>query len=94
MPYLYLLPAFLFFAPFILVPFAHTVGLSFYDWDGLTAAAFAGFDNYREAFASTLVRSAFGHALVLIFFFGVLPVLLALPLAVGSTRASVPGGNA
>jgi raffinose/stachyose/melibiose transport system permease protein len=93
-PYLYLLPAYLVFVPFVLLPFAHTVGLSFYDWDGLTQAAFVGFDNYREAFASPLVRSAFGHALVLIFFFGVLPVLLALPLAVGSARANVPGGNA
>jgi raffinose/stachyose/melibiose transport system permease protein len=90
LPYLYLLPAFLFFVPFVLVPFAHTVGLSFYDWDGLSRAVFTGFDNYREALTSSLVRSAFGHALVLIFFFGVLPVLLALPLAM--TR--VPGGNA
>ena len=94
LPYLYLLPAFLFFVPFVLVPFAHTVGLSFYDWDGLAPAEFTGFDNYREAFTSALVRSAFGHALVLIFFFGVLPVLLALPLAVSSARAKVPGGNA
>lgn len=94
LPYLYLLPAFLVFVPFVLAPFVHTVGLSFYDWDGLTAAAFTGFDNYREAFANALVRSAFGHALVLIFFFGVLPVLLALPLAVSSAHTRVPGGNA
>lgn len=33
LPYLYVLPAFLFFVPFVLVPFAHTVGLSFYDWE-------------------------------------------------------------
>jgi raffinose/stachyose/melibiose transport system permease protein len=94
LPYLYLLPAFLFFVPFVLVPFAHTVGLSFYDWDGLTRAAFVGFANYRELFASELVRSAFGHTLVLIFFLGVLPVLLALPLALSSAHTSVPGGNA
>ena len=94
LPYLYLLPAFLFFVPFVLVPFAHTVGLSFFDWDGLTGAAYIGFENYHEALASPLVRSAFGHALVLVFFFGVLPVLLALPLAVSSARASVPGGHA
>ncbi|MGH8203664.1 MAG: carbohydrate ABC transporter permease [Steroidobacteraceae bacterium] len=93
-PYLYLLPAFLFFVPFVLVPFAHTVGLSFFDWDGLTRAAYIGLENYREAFASPLVRSAFGHALVLVFFFGVLPVLLALPLAVSSARSNVPGGHA
>jgi ABC-type sugar transport system permease subunit len=84
----------LFFVPFVLVPFAHTVGLSFYDWDGLTRAAFIGLDNYRELFASELVRSAFAHTLVLIFFFGVLPVLLALPLAVSSARTSIPGRNA
>jgi raffinose/stachyose/melibiose transport system permease protein len=94
LPYLYLLPAFLVFVPFVLVPFAHTVGLSFYDWDGLSQAAFVGFDNYRETLASPLVRSAFGHALVLIFFFGVLPVLLALPLAAAGARANLPGGHA
>lgn len=94
LPYLYVLPAFLFFVPFVLVPFAHTVGLSFYDWDGLTRAAFAGFDNYREALGSALVRSAFTHALVLILFFGVLPVVLALPLAAMSARESAPAGNA
>jgi len=94
LPYLYLLPAFLFFVPFVLVPFAHTVGLSFYDWDGLTQAAFAGIDNYREALGSPLVRSAFTHALVLIFFFGLVPVLMALPLAAMSARANAPGGNA
>ncbi|MCI0437232.1 MAG: sugar ABC transporter permease [Gemmatimonadetes bacterium] len=94
LPYLYLLPAFLFFVPFVLVPFAHTVGLSFFDWDGLTRAAYIGSENYREAFASPLVRSAFGHALVLVLFFGVLPVLLALPLAVSSARSNVPGGHA
>ena len=94
LPYLYLLPAFLVFVPFVLAPFVHTVGLSLYEWDGLAAATFTGLDNYREAFSSALVRSAFGHALVLIFFFGVLPVLLALPLAVSSAHARVPGGNA
>jgi ABC-type sugar transport system permease subunit len=93
-PYLYVLPAFLFFVPFVLVPFAHTVGLSFYDWDGITRAAFIGLENYREILGSELARSAFAHAIVLIFFFGILPVLLALPLAVSSANSRMPGGNA
>ena len=93
-PYLYLLPAFLVFVPFVLLPFAHTVGLSFYDWDGLTRAAFAGLGNYSEALGSDLVRAAFGHALVLMFFFGAVPILVALPLAVSSARLRVPGGSA
>jgi raffinose/stachyose/melibiose transport system permease protein len=94
LPYLYLLPALFVFVPFVLVPFLHTVGLSFYAWDGLTRPEFVGFNNYREAFGSALVRSAFGHALVLVFLFGVLPILLALPLAVASARTSIPGGTA
>ena len=93
LPYLYLLPAFLFFVPFVLVPFVHTIGLSLFAWDGLSPAAFTGLDNYREALASRLVRAAFGHAFILIVFFGALPVLLALPLAVGSARASVPAAG-
>ena len=94
LPYLYLLPAFVFFAPFVFVPFLHTLGLSFYEWDGLTKPVLAGLGNYREALGSELVRSAFGHALVLVFFFGVLPVLLALPIAVASARTRIPGGTA
>ena len=94
LPYLYLLPAFVLFVPFVLVPFAHTVGLSFYEWDGITGAAFTGLGNYREAVESPLVRAAFGHAFVLIFFFGLLPVLFALPLAVASARTRMPGANA
>lgn len=92
LPYLLLLPAFLFFVPFVLLPFLHTIGLSFFHWDGLSSASFAGLANYREAFGSPLVRSAFAHAFVLIAFFAVLPVLLALPLAAASARA--PGGGA
>jgi ABC-type sugar transport system permease subunit len=94
LPYFYLLPAFLFFVPFVLLPFLHTLGLSFYEWDGLTKPLPVGLGNYREAFDSALVRSAFGHALVLVFFFGVLPILIALPLAVASARTSIPGGAA
>lgn len=91
MPYLYLLPIFLFFVPFVLAPFAHTVALSLYDWDGLTEPVLVGMSNYREALSSPLVGAAFLHALVLIIFFGVAPILLALPIAAISAHARVPG---
>lgn len=90
-PYLYLLPTFLIFVPFVLAPFLHTLGLSFFDWDGLTDWRYAGLANYREALGSPLVRAAFLHALILILFFGVLPILLALLIASASARARVPG---
>jgi raffinose/stachyose/melibiose transport system permease protein len=94
LPYLYLLPTFLIFVPFVLAPFLHTVGLSCFDWDGLTDPAYRGLANYREALGSPLVRAAFVHALILILFFGVVPILLALLIAAASANARVPGDAA
>jgi ABC-type sugar transport system permease subunit len=93
-PYLYVLPTFVVFVPFVLAPFAHSIGLSFFSWDGLTDPVFNGLDNYREALADPLVLSAFRHALVLIFFFGLLPIFLALVIAATSARARVRGDTA
>jgi len=90
-PYLYLLPTFLVFVPFVLLPFLHTVGLSFFDWDGLSAPAFSALANYREALGSPLVRAAFVHAVELIFFFGVVPIVLALLIATVSANTRVRG---
>jgi len=94
LPYLYLLPAFVIFVPFVVAPFVHTVALSFFQWDGITQSVFAGLDNYRETFGSLLVRSAFAHATVLIMFFAVLPILLALVISATSANARVRGDTA
>jgi raffinose/stachyose/melibiose transport system permease protein len=93
-PYLYLLPTFLVFVPFVLLPFLHTVGLSFFDWDGLSTRVFTGLANYREAVSSSLVRAAFLHALELIFFFAAIPILVALLIAAVSANARVRGDAA
>lgn len=93
-PYLYILPAFLMFVPFVLAPFIHTVGLSFTDWDGLSDPAFVGLDNYRDALGDPVVRDAFRHALTLIAFFGVLPVMIGLGVAATSANTRVTGDAA
>lgn len=89
--YLYLVPAFAVYAAFLLYPMLRAVQISFYDWDGLTVGTWAGLDNYREVVADEALRAAFGHALVLMVFYAVLPVLVGLVLAAILNRARVRG---
>ena len=48
--YLFLIPAFVGLIFLTYVPLAAVFGLSLYDWNGLTAPAFTGFDNYTNLF--------------------------------------------
>ncbi|MFH5823902.1 carbohydrate ABC transporter permease [Georgenia sp. AZ-5] len=90
-PYGFLLPAFAIYALFLLYPLGRAVQISLYDWDGLTLATFVGLDNYVDVFADDQLRASFEHALVLIFFFAVLPLAIGLVLAAVLTRGQVRG---
>jgi raffinose/stachyose/melibiose transport system permease protein len=89
--YLYLLPAFLVYAAFLLYPLGRAVQISFYEWNGNTLATWAGLDNYVEVVTDPGLRAAFGHALVLVFFYAVLPLVVGLGLASILNRARVRG---
>jgi len=89
--WLYILPGLLFYGLFTLAPLAHTVELSFFDWDGLTVGHYIGLDNYREAFSDPLVRASFKHSAELIVFYALLPVVLGLLLTALLTRHPVRG---
>jgi raffinose/stachyose/melibiose transport system permease protein len=91
LPFAYLAPALLLYGLFLLVPLGRAAQFSLYEWDGLGASTFVGFDNYVEVFRSPQLREAFWHAIVLIFFFAVLPLALGLLLASLLTRAQVRG---
>ncbi|MEY2654203.1 MAG: hypothetical protein RLZZ524_1231, partial [Pseudomonadota bacterium] len=47
-PWLFLAPAGLMFTLYVLLPIVESIGLSFYDWDGLGEARWIGLGNYRE----------------------------------------------
>lgn len=87
----YLLPALVVYAAFVLYPLGRAVHLSLFDWDGLTLATFVGFGNYAEVVTDDELRAAFGHALVLILFFALLPTAIGLMLAAVLNRARVRG---
>ncbi|MEU0845045.1 sugar ABC transporter permease [Streptomyces sp. NPDC005962] len=89
--YLYILPALLVYAVFLLYPFGQSVWLSFVHWDGLTAATPAGFDNYRDLFGDPALRAPFAHALLLLVFYSALPVAIGLLLAAAMSRVRIYG---
>jgi raffinose/stachyose/melibiose transport system permease protein len=89
--YLYILPGFLVYLAFVLVPLAHTVELSFFEWDGISVGTWVGLDNYRRLFADGTVLSSFAHAGVFLLFTSALPVMLGLVLAAALSRHRLRG---
>lgn len=89
--YLYVLPALVLYAVFLLFPLGQTVWLSLLHWDGLTAATWAGTANYEALLTDPSLRAPFLHALVLLLFYAALPVALGLLLASALSRFRVRG---
>lgn len=89
--YLFVLPAFAVYAAFALYPLLKAVYLSFWHWDGLTLATWAGLANYAEVLGDDRLRGAFAHALVLMAFFALIPLVVGLVLASVLHRAQVRG---
>jgi raffinose/stachyose/melibiose transport system permease protein len=85
--YLYILPALAVLTLFVLIPLAQCLQISLYRWDGLSPSSWAGFANYLDIARDPVLRSGFAHTLVLIFFYAVLPIVLALVLVAIMNRA-------
>jgi raffinose/stachyose/melibiose transport system permease protein len=89
--YLYLLPAFVIYAAFLLYPIGRAVQLSLYNWDGLSVGTWAGLSNYAAIVADEGLRDAFVHALVLVAFYALAPLAIGLMLAAILNHAKVRG---
>lgn len=89
--YLYLLPAFAFFIAFAVVPLVQAVNLSFHEWNGVTDRSWIGFDNYTTVFSDPKIREALWHSVVLIVFYAVLPITIALIIVGLMVRVKVRG---
>ncbi len=77
--YLFVLPAFLFFAAFVLVPAVLTFRLAFYDWDLLSPnMEFVGFDNFVKLFRDEQFTTVLGNTA----YFTVITVLAKVGLGV------------
>ncbi|RZU22303.1 carbohydrate ABC transporter membrane protein 1 (CUT1 family) [Kribbella rubisoli] len=88
---LFLSPALLLYGVIVLVPLLQTVNYSFYKWDGVSEPTWVGLRNYLEFGRDPRMYAAFGHVLVLILMFGLIPLGLGLISAALLSRAKIRG---
>lgn len=79
------------YATFIIYPLARLGFLSLWHWNGLGPATWAGGENYAQLLSDPRLRQAFGHALILIGFFAILPLIISAPLASLLVRSRAAG---
>jgi ABC-type sugar transport system permease subunit len=90
-PYLYLLPAALFVAVFLIYPAVATTAISFTRWDGLTAPTFIGADNYMRFLGDPAFRTSLVNTLVWVIGTLLFPVLIGLGMAILINRVPLEG---
>ncbi len=78
---LMVLPAAAFYGVFVIQSIARTVQYSFYEWNGVTASTWVGFDNYVEIVRDPELFGSIVNAFELILFFSIIPVALGLATA-------------
>ena len=79
--WLYVLPALLMYAIFVLRPLGLTLQYSLYHWNGIGVARWAGLDNYVTVFTDRDLLRIIANAFILIVFFSFIPVGLGLLVA-------------
>ncbi|WP_131736312.1 carbohydrate ABC transporter permease [Actinomadura roseirufa] len=89
--WLYVLPALLVYGGFLLWPLVRGAQFSLYDWDGLGTAEWAGLSNYTGIWTDPALRGAFGHLLILVVFYAVLPCCIAFVLVAVMSRTKIRG---
>ncbi|MGN9908892.1 carbohydrate ABC transporter permease [Phytohabitans sp. LJ34] len=93
--WLYVLPALLVYAVFVLRPLVLTFQYSLYHWNGIGVARWAGLSNYTTVFTDRDLLKIIGNAFILIIFFSLIPVGLGLLVATLVRRiTSGPFGTA
>ena len=79
--WLFVAPALIMYALFVLQPLALTVQYSFYRWDGVGPATWVGPANYLTVLSDQRLRETLLNAFKLVAFFSVVPVTLGLVTA-------------
>jgi len=87
----YIAPAFVLYALFVLLPAIDGAWISLFRWDGVTVATWTGLGNYADAVTDPVVQEAFIHAAVLILFYSIAPVCLGLIITAALSRHRIRG---
>jgi raffinose/stachyose/melibiose transport system permease protein len=78
---LFILPAFAFYAAFVLVPLGMSFFYSFLRWDGIGQWRFAGLNNYVTVLTDSDLLQIIGNAFQLVGWFTLIPLILGLAVA-------------
>jgi raffinose/stachyose/melibiose transport system permease protein len=89
--YLYLLPGLLIYGLFVFLPILDTVRYSLFHWNGISPPTFLGLGNYAALLRDAGFLTALAHNAAFIFFYTVLPIVLALFLTALMTRRPLRG---
>jgi hypothetical protein len=76
--YLYLAPAVLFIGALIIYPLIKAVQYSLQSWDGVGIARWVGLSNYTQVFTDSVERGSLVNLGILLVFYALIPVALAL----------------
>jgi raffinose/stachyose/melibiose transport system permease protein len=79
--WLFVLPALLMYAVFVLQPLALTIQYSFYRWNGVGPATWVGISNYLTVLRDPDLLGTIINSFTLILFFSIVPVSLGLVTA-------------
>jgi raffinose/stachyose/melibiose transport system permease protein len=90
---LYLAPGLVLYTVVVLVPVGQGVWLSFFHWNGVTAATWAGLSNYTGFLSDPALRTAVEHTLYFILFYSILPIVLGLVSAALSAYKGLRGAG-
>jgi raffinose/stachyose/melibiose transport system permease protein len=77
----FILPAFAFYATFVLVPIGMSVYYSLLRWDGIGKAQFRGLNNYLVVLSESDFLQILGNAFQLVVYFSVIPIAIGLGVA-------------
>lgn len=78
----FILPNFIGFCLFIMIPVLFSFVLSFAKWDGFNAMEFAGLSNFADIFKDRVFKAALSHTIIYTVFTVALSMAAALSLAV------------
>jgi raffinose/stachyose/melibiose transport system permease protein len=76
--YLYLAPAVLFIGALIIYPLIKAAEYSLQSWDGVGIARWVGLSNYTQVFTDSVERGSLVNLAILLVFYALIPVALAL----------------
>jgi len=89
--YWFILPGFVIYAIFVLLPIFSTIRYSFFDWTGFSEPTYIGFNNYLELIHDPDFWRAISNNAFFVIFYTLLPILIGLFLTSLMTRSKLRG---